>query len=100
MKCPALSRWPVCSAPPGLFPALFVPIGRPCLVVGLAAFVMDDDGWFADGMIGGDCVDVSVLVLASWIDIGVVIWSLTSGFGGDDNLVGGAGAGAVFACEG
>ena len=50
----SVARWTVCSAPPGLFPALFVPIRRPCLVVGLATFVMDDDGGFADGMIGGD----------------------------------------------
>jgi hypothetical protein len=35
-----------------LLPALFVPVGRPGLVVDLAAFIMDDNGRFADG-IGG-----------------------------------------------
>lgn len=43
-----------CPRRRGLFPTLFVPIRRACLVVGLATFIMDDDGWFADGMIGGD----------------------------------------------
>lgn len=33
----------------GLFPALFVPVGWPGLVVDLAALVMDDDRGFADG---------------------------------------------------
>jgi hypothetical protein len=36
----------------GLFPALFVPVGRPGFVVDLAAFIVDDDGWFPNG-IGG-----------------------------------------------
>lgn len=44
---------------------------------------------------GRSCISPGVM----GSDIGVVVWSLTSGFGGD-GLVGGAGAGAVFACEG
>lgn len=43
---------------------MFVPVRWASFVVDLAALVMDDDGGFADGMIGGWGVGACALALA------------------------------------
>lgn len=74
-----------------LFPALFVPVGWPGLVVDLTALIVDDDGWFPDG-IGGWRARIS---LNLEIRVGIVHSRLTPDFGGNDGVTG-----AASACEG